>query len=85
MGPDPHSRTPEHEGRRVAKVEGGWLILNHKKYRDMMSLEHRREYKRLKSAEYRKSVRDMDMGRTMRQVIKEKVKAEDKVNGYGAD
>jgi hypothetical protein len=85
MGPDPHSRTPEHEGRRVAKVEGGWLILNHKKYRDMMSLEHRREYKRLKSAEYRKSVRDMDVGRTMRQVIKEKVKAEDKVNGYGAD
>ncbi|MDD5000130.1 MAG: hypothetical protein PHO55_03990 [Thiomonas arsenitoxydans] len=31
--PDPDSRSPEHDGRRVEKIEGGWLILNYKKYR----------------------------------------------------
>jgi hypothetical protein len=31
--PDPYSRTPDHEGRRLEVVEGGWLILNYAKYR----------------------------------------------------
>ena len=31
--PDPHSRTPDHEGRRIEAIEGGWLILNYAKYR----------------------------------------------------
>lgn len=35
LAPDRDSRTPAHEGRRVEKVEGGWLILNHRKYRDL--------------------------------------------------
>src|SRR3990167_2613671 len=26
--PDPRSSNPEHEGRRVERVPGGWLILN---------------------------------------------------------
>jgi|GEM_PF-5193541 len=33
-GPDPHSRTPDNEGRRVQVVPGGWKILNYKIYRD---------------------------------------------------
>ncbi len=34
--PDPDSRTPDHDGRRIEKVPGrGWKILNRKKYRDM--------------------------------------------------
>lgn len=33
--PDPDSKTKEFEGRRVEPREGGWLILNHGKYRDM--------------------------------------------------
>jgi hypothetical protein len=32
--PDPESRTADHEGRRLEKVEGGWLILNYLKYRE---------------------------------------------------
>lgn len=32
--PDPNSRSSEYEGRRIKKVEGGWLILNYLKYRD---------------------------------------------------
>ena len=33
MAPDPESRTKEHEGRRIAKVDDGWLVLNYHKYR----------------------------------------------------
>ena len=51
--PDPYSRTKDHEGRRIKAVEGGWEILNGEPYRLKMSVEERREYKRLKQAEYR--------------------------------
>lgn len=32
--PDPHSRIPDHEGRRIEAIEGGWRILNYRAYRD---------------------------------------------------
>jgi hypothetical protein len=32
--PDVHSRTPDNDGRRIADIDGGWLIINHCKYRD---------------------------------------------------
>jgi hypothetical protein len=32
--PDPHSTTPDFNGRRIERVQGGWMVLNHKKYRD---------------------------------------------------
>jgi hypothetical protein len=32
--PDPDSRSPEHEGRRIQAIEGGWLLLNYAKYRE---------------------------------------------------
>lgn len=51
--PDPHSRTPDNEGRRIKKVPGGWLILNHAKYRERMGADERREYNRVKQAESR--------------------------------
>ena len=31
--PDQNSRTPDNEGRRIAKCDGGWIVLNHDKYR----------------------------------------------------
>jgi hypothetical protein len=34
--PDPESRTEANEGRRIKKVDGGWLVLGHFKYRDLM-------------------------------------------------
>lgn len=52
-GPDKYSRSQEREGRRIQKQDGGWLILNHFKYRDEKS-DYRREYNRRKQAEYRK-------------------------------
>lgn len=32
--PDPDSRTPDYEGRRIETIEGGWRILNYKTYRE---------------------------------------------------
>lgn len=51
--PDEWSRSKEFEGRRIREVEGGWLILNYEKYRNRLSLEDRRDYQRVKQAEYR--------------------------------
>lgn len=51
--PDPDSRSKDFEGRRIKEVDGGWLILNGEKYRNKMSLDERREYNRIKQAEYR--------------------------------
>jgi hypothetical protein len=41
--PDPYSRSPEHEGRRIETVRGGWRILNHGAYTYRLSAEDRRE------------------------------------------
>ena len=45
-GPDPDSRTPDNDGRRVERVDGGFLLLNYAKYRAIRDAEHRREYMR---------------------------------------
>lgn len=34
MAPDPYSRTKDNEGRRIAEIDGGWIILNYAKYRN---------------------------------------------------
>lgn len=51
--PDPDSRTQVDEGRRIRTVDGGWLLVNHSKYRAKMNEDDRREYKRVKQAQYR--------------------------------
>jgi hypothetical protein len=58
--PDPDSRSREHDGRRVEKIDGGWKLLNHWKYRAMMGTEDRREYQRVKQAEYRRRKKDLE-------------------------
>jgi hypothetical protein len=57
-GPDTYSRTQEHEGRRIEKVAGGWIVLNHSNYRDRDRIERRREY----HAEYMREKRRKDDG-----------------------
>jgi hypothetical protein len=53
--PDPYSRTPEYEGRRIAPVDGGWLIINYLKYREKGQLKEgsRAKYMREYMREYR--------------------------------
>lgn len=36
-GPDPSSRTPDNDGRRIEILEDGWLILNYLTFRDRLS------------------------------------------------
>jgi uncharacterized phage protein (TIGR02220 family) len=43
----------EYEGRRIERVEDGWLILNGEKYREKIQEQRRREYCREKMREYR--------------------------------
>ena len=45
ISPDPYSRTKEFDGRRIEPIDGGWRILNARKYRDAMSEDERRAYK----------------------------------------
>lgn len=51
--PDPESKTSDYEGRRVEKVDGGYQILNYRKYREMGMSDARREYLREKKRESR--------------------------------
>lgn len=51
--PDPWSSSKENEGRRIQDIDGGWFILNHHKYQEMMSLEDRRAYWAMKQREAR--------------------------------
>ena len=49
--PDPKSRTPDEEGRRIVRVsdtrDWGWTITNYAHYRAIRSAEERREYMKL--------------------------------------
>ncbi|MES2339273.1 MAG: hypothetical protein V4537_14360 [Pseudomonadota bacterium] len=55
LAPDPDSRSPENEGRRIEGVLGiGWRILNNSRYRDLESIDDRRK----KGAERQQRHRD---------------------------
>jgi hypothetical protein len=57
LAPDKYSRTPDFEGRRIEKIEGGWRLLNHGKYREKMSDAERKERDRLRKQEYRERLK----------------------------
>jgi hypothetical protein len=59
--PDKYSRTPDFDGRRIQATDGGWHLLNHGKYRALMSAEERREYNRRKQAERRAKLSSASM------------------------
>jgi hypothetical protein len=56
LAPDPHSRTLDYEGRRIESIDGGWRILNHEKYRDMLSVEDRRARDRNRQQRHREGM-----------------------------
>lgn len=62
--PDTFSRTKDNQGRRIQETDGGWLILNHAKYREKMSVDERREYNRVKQAEFRERKQKSNMSMT---------------------
>ena len=46
LAPDPWSRTPDNDGRRIEVIDGGWRLTNHAKYRAIRGADDRREAKR---------------------------------------
>lgn len=51
---DKYSSDPENEGRRIEKVDGGWIVLNADKYRQIATREHERALNRKRVANCRK-------------------------------
>lgn len=55
--PDPDSRDPENEGRRIKAFNGGWEVLNYRKYREQAQARegsrapYFRDYRRRKREE----------------------------------
>lgn len=60
LSPDEYSRTKDYEGRRIKEIDGGWVLLNHAKYRAIRDEAERRAYKTAKQREYRASVDNVD-------------------------
>jgi len=53
LGPDPDSRTRDDEGQRIEEIEGGWVLLNHGKYRAMASGEDRQQKAAIRQRRFR--------------------------------
>lgn len=70
--PDPRSRTPDEEGRRLVK-EGQFTyrVVNGAKYMDIRNAEERREYFRKAKREERERQK---VGKTLRQAVNDAVK-----------
>jgi hypothetical protein len=53
LSPDPHSRTPDEDGRRIEAIDGGWALINHAKYRAMASRDEQKSAAALRQQRYR--------------------------------
>jgi len=59
--PDPRSKTPDYEGRRIERIEDhgyGWKILNYEHYRSLRDAEQLRETTRLRVKRFRDKKKD---------------------------
>ncbi len=56
---DFYSRTTDHEGRRIQAIDGGWVLLNHSKYRAVRDEEVAKEKAALRVAKHRASKKDI--------------------------
>lgn len=59
--PDLESADPEHEGRRIQRVPGGWVVLNAAKYREMVTRVVVREQTRQRVRRFREKQRNADV------------------------
>ncbi len=73
---DQDSSTKSNDGRKIEEIDGGWRILNAAKYRELMSLEERKEYWRRKKRESRAKEREAEAGLTTRQIVNQRSQAE---------
>lgn len=63
--PDPKSRTPDDEGRRILRVsdtrDWGWRITNYNHYREMRCADERREYLRQHQSTRRAKLKEVNV------------------------
>jgi hypothetical protein len=61
--PDPYSRTPGEDGRRIVTIDAhrpwGWQLVNHAKYKAMRDMDQKREADRARIAEKRSKNNDV--------------------------
>lgn len=81
---DEHSRTLENEGKRIEALEGGWVILNYRKYRELRTEDQiasavRQQRKRERD---RDASRDAPLHPTEAEAEADKEKATTPVFGY---
>jgi hypothetical protein len=76
--PDPESRTAEFGGRRLARIDGGYLVLNFQRYRDKdhTSAERARKYRESKLASRSSRRDDRDASRKTGCVTRDITQAE---------
>jgi hypothetical protein len=60
--PDPYSSNPANEGRRIVPVDGGWVVLNHKEWRDR--LQQQQGSRAVDMVRYRKKRNGLHQGVT---------------------
>lgn len=58
--PDPDSQTPDHEGRRIESAQGGWMVLNYAKYREIRTREQVKEARRKARQREKAKAKDAD-------------------------
>ncbi|MDD5485959.1 MAG: hypothetical protein PHW65_00130 [Dehalococcoidales bacterium] len=59
--PDKYSRDRGSDGRRIAKVEGGWIVINHEKYRNKLSNEDKNIQARERMRKWRERNRERNV------------------------
>ena len=57
LSPDLDSRTKDDQGRRIEEMQGGWSLLNFRKYREMASKEESQAKESDRKARYREGLR----------------------------
>lgn len=57
LSPDLDSRTKDDQGRRIEGIDGGWSLLNFRKYREMASKEESQANETARKARYREGLK----------------------------
>jgi hypothetical protein len=60
--PDSNSADQDNQGRRIERIPGGWLVLNARKYRDLVTREMVREQTRERVARHRAKLKAVTQG-----------------------
>jgi len=74
--PDPESRSTDFEGRRMVRVDGGYLILNFIKYRDRDATAAERSKRWRERQKLKESTQTIRVSRDMTRVIRHQAEAE---------